>query len=313
MKNLGSKMKTSTIQQKRTPQGRRESQQNNRKRSHSDYKRKSNQENSVKQQKTNPQKNVTSPLKESTKENQQKNETIITSKPPQQKPATSSDSNPPTLPTRNSPPPSSDALSLFAEEFSEDELQEAFKEVATMDFPQDLFPPVVKVNSNSASLSETILGAISSDSDSYTPTPIPSTAPVYKPTPLNLKDNKLQHLKDAQKKRIVLNVGGRKFETSVSTLLAKPDGLLAKMIGPKGIKPYSVDNLYTYFLDRNPNYFSYILDYLRNHGTFNIDCLPVDLSSLQLLTLEAKYFDLRHLQLLCEKKSIDIHLRTNAS
>lgn len=237
MKNLGSKMKTSTIQQKRTPQGRRESQQNNRKRSHSDHKRKSNQENSVKQQKTNPQKNVTSPLKESTKENQQKNETIITSKPPQQNPATSSDSNPPTLPTRNSPPPSSDALSLFAEEFSEDELQEAFKEVATMDFPQDLFPPVVKVNSNSASLSETILGAISSNSDSYTPTPIPSTAPVYKPTPLNL----------------------------------------------------------------------------RNHGTFNIDCLPVDLSSLQLLTLEAKYFDLRHLQLLCEKKSIDIHLRTNAS
>lgn len=194
------------------------------------------------QQKTNPQKNVTSPLKESTKENQQKNETIITSKPPQHKPATSSESIPPTLPTRNSPQPSSDGLSLFAEEFSEDELQEAFKEVATMGFPKDLFPPVVKINSNSASLSEAILGAISPDSDSYTPTPIPSTAPVYKPTPLNLKDNKLQHLKDAQKKRTVLN-GGRKFETSVSTLLAKPDGLLAKMIGPKGIKPYSVDNL----------------------------------------------------------------------
>lgn len=138
-------------------------------------------------------------------------------------------------------------------------MQEAFKEVATMGFPKDLFPPVVKVNSNSASLSEAILGAISPDSDSYTPTPIPSTAPVLKPTPLNLKDNKLQHLKDAQKKRTVMN-GGRKFETSVSTLLAKPDGLLAKMIGPKGIKPYSVDNLYTYFLDRNPNYFSYVLD-----------------------------------------------------
>lgn len=193
-------------------------------------------------------------------------------------------------------------------------MQEAFKEVATLDFPKDLFPPVVKVNSNSSSQSEAILGAISSDSDaSYTPTPIPSTAPVYNPTPLNLKDNKLQLLKDAQKKRIVLNVGGRKFETSVSTLLAKPDGLLAKMIGPKGIKPYSVDNLYTYFLDRNPTYFSYILDYLRNHGTFNIDCLPADLSTLQLLTLEARFFDLRHLQLLCEKKTIDIHLRTNAN
>lgn len=32
---------------------------------------------------------------------------------------------------------------------------------------------------------------------SYTPTPIPATAHVYNPTPLDLKDNKLQQLKDA--------------------------------------------------------------------------------------------------------------------
>lgn len=117
-------MKISTVQQKRTPQGRREFQQNNQKRSHTDHKRKQNQENPVKQQKTNQQTNITSPLKESTKENQQKIETVVTSKLPQHKAATSksADSIPPTLPTTNSPQPSSYALFLFAEEFSEDEL-----------------------------------------------------------------------------------------------------------------------------------------------------------------------------------------------
>lgn len=48
-------------------------------------------------------KNITSPLKESTKKNKQKIETVITSKPQQNKPATSKspDSVPPTLPTTN--------------------------------------------------------------------------------------------------------------------------------------------------------------------------------------------------------------------
>lgn len=62
------------------------------------------------------------------------------------------------------------------------------------------FPPVVKVNSNSSSQSEAVLGAISSNSDaSYNPTPLP--APVYNPTPLSLKDNNLQQLKDAKKRK----------------------------------------------------------------------------------------------------------------
>lgn len=110
-----------------------------------------------------------------------------------------------------------DALLLFAEEFSEDKLQEAFKEAATLDFPTNLFSPVVKGNSPPSS--EAILGAVSSDLDaSYFPTQIPATSSVYNSTPLNLKDNKLQQLKDAQKKRIILNVGGRKFETPFSNI-----------------------------------------------------------------------------------------------
>lgn len=110
-------MKIFATQQKRTPQGRRKSQQNNRERSYSDHKRKQNQEIPVKQQKTNQQNNITSPLKESTKEKKQKVETVITSKPQQNKPATSksSDSVSLTFPTTNSLQPCSGVLFLFAE------------------------------------------------------------------------------------------------------------------------------------------------------------------------------------------------------
>lgn len=66
-------------------------------------------------------------------------------------------------------------------------------------FQNNSFSPVVEVNLHSSSQSETVLGTISSNSDaSYNPTPLP--APVHNPTPLNLKHNKLQQLKDAQKK-----------------------------------------------------------------------------------------------------------------
>lgn len=56
------------------------------------------------------------------------------------------------------------------------------------------------------------------------------------------------------------------------------------MIGPQGTEPYSVDNPYTYFLNRNLTYITD--DYLRNHETFIIDCLPTNLSTLQLLILK---------------------------
>jgi hypothetical protein len=49
-------------------------------------------------------------------------------------------------------------------------------------------------------------------------------------------DNKLKNIAEALKERLILNVGRRKFETSVPTLLSVPS-LLARMIDPYGIKP----------------------------------------------------------------------------
>lgn len=100
--------------------------------------------------------------------------------------------------------------------------------------------------------------------------------------------------------------GGMKSETVVSTLEAKPQSVLVKMIPPGGVKPYSVDNVYTYFLNRNPHNFKNILDYLRKGGDLSLDALPLDHKNLCEIFMEAKFNELRHLELICEKKIIEI-------
>lgn len=106
MKTLSSRMKISTVKQKRTPRQRRKS--------HSDHKRKQNQENPLKYQKTT-KKNITPPLKEYTNKYKPKPETVTPSKPAKNKAAIPkpSDSVPATLPTKHSPQPSSDVLPFF--------------------------------------------------------------------------------------------------------------------------------------------------------------------------------------------------------
>jgi len=62
---------------------------------------------------------------------------------------------------------------------------------------------------------------------------------------------------------VKLNVGGKLFQTTLTTLLSSPDSLLAKMFDPEsGLEPaYSENGVF--FLDSNPKYFSVILDWLR--------------------------------------------------
>lgn len=91
---------------------------------------------------------------------------------------------------------------------------------------------------------------------------------------------KLKKINESQNKRIILNVGGRKSETTVSTLKAKPQSVLVKLISPWGVKPYSVDNVYTYFLNKNLHNFNNILDYLRKGGNLPLDALPLDQKNL---------------------------------
>ncbi|CAG9135552.1 unnamed protein product [Plutella xylostella] len=74
---------------------------------------------------------------------------------------------------------------------------------------------------------------------------------------------------------ITLNVGGKHFTTSRSTLQAKePLSMLARMFtnDDKGylMNPSVVDNTGAYLIDRSPQYFEPILNYLR-HGVVILD------------------------------------------
>jgi hypothetical protein len=73
----------------------------------------------------------------------------------------------------------------------------------------------------------------------------------YEPTPKHILQ--LKTMADCQKSRIILIVGGSRFETCVPTLQSDPSSILSYMVLKESpMKPYSVDNIYTYFLDRDP-------------------------------------------------------------
>lgn len=61
---------------------------------------------------------------------------------------------------------------------------------------------------------------------------------------------------------IILNVGGKLFTTSLSTLRSKNDTFFDKMFRKGANTTISADG--TYFIDRDPSTFGYVLDYLRS-------------------------------------------------
>ena len=81
------------------------------------------------------------------------------------------------------------------------------------------------------------------------------------------------HVRDAD--WITLNVGGRYFTTTQSTLTTKePSSMLARMFGADDIRgsvwQSSVDSSGAFLIDRSPKYFEPILNYLR-HGELVLD------------------------------------------
>ena len=123
------------------------------------------------------------------------------------------------------------------------------------------------------------------------------TQQISKQTNVNKYADQLTEMAEQQQKRLILNIGGRKFETSAVTMSKFKDSLLAEMVQKKSpLQPYSVKNIYTYFIDRNPTPFVFILEYLRN-GDLALDALmPTETNFLRTLLLEARYYRLRALQ-----------------
>mmetsp|Transcript_5803 Transcript_5803/g.8121 ORF Transcript_5803/g.8121 Transcript_5803/m.8121 type:complete len:269 (-) Transcript_5803:26-832(-) len=84
----------------------------------------------------------------------------------------------------------------------------------------------------------------------------------------NNANNSNDHLKSSNQglspqQRVVLNVGGRKFETYVSTLLKYPNSLLGAMFHERNAHLLKPDFNGEYFFDRSPVAFESILNFYR--------------------------------------------------
>lgn len=89
---------------------------------------------------------------------------------------------------------------------------------------------------------------------------------------------------------IRLDVGGRLFKTTRATLVSDPDSMLAKMFDPDSgwMAPAKQDGeTGTTFIDRNPDAFEVILDFLRTREVFDWPGV-----SSERVRCEAKYFGL---------------------
>ncbi|KAL1237691.1 BTB/POZ domain-containing protein [Trichinella spiralis] len=85
-----------------------------------------------------------------------------------------------------------------------------------------------------------------------------------------------------------LNVGGRTFLTTRQTINRFPDSFLSSLC--EGLLPSDMDSENAYLIDRNPDYFTPVLDYLR-HGKLIIRVLE-----------EAEFYNLPGLIQLCKER-----------
>ena len=116
-----------------------------------------------------------------------------------------------------------------------------------------------------------------------------------------------------------LNVGGRLFVTTRKTLCFEEDSMLKKMFQqsdpvddeengsrPRFAPPPKIDG--AVFLDRDPDAFSSVLDYLRNCNG-NLTQFDPPRESLSSLKMEADFFQLTGLTKFCEEMEAAMQTR----
>lgn len=92
--------------------------------------------------------------------------------------------------------------------------------------------------------------------------------------------------------RVDINVGGYTYSTNLSTLQSVNGSRLAEWFSGLPSPALKCDNKQQYFIDRNGEIFSYILDYLRDPTSA---ILPQTASELDRLRIEAEYYRLPNL------------------
>ena len=101
---------------------------------------------------------------------------------------------------------------------------------------------------------------------------------------------KVDSFNRAQGQKVVLNVGGTRFECSRESLVKDPKSLFAELFREESAVKPSLGN--QYFFDRDPTHFRIILNYLRNGCKIDIRTLPKDVRYLDELFYEAEYYNL---------------------
>ena len=116
----------------------------------------------------------------------------------------------------------------------------------------------------------------------------------------NEEEEKLEYLRRIQENRVVLNVGGLRFETSRLTLSKDPNSLLAKLF-TKGSTIVPHGN--SVFLDRDASHFRIILNYLRyDCQVENPATLSREKKYLLELKTECRYYQLHGLRKIVSKR-----------
>ncbi len=114
----------------------------------------------------------------------------------------------------------------------------------------------------------------------------------------NAIEKKMEENSAKAKTKIKLDIGGKKFTTSKSSLLRFHNSYFYAMISSGKWEPDEDGNYIVpiwsdlsgeYFIDRNPKYFDHILDYLRT-GEFSTEGL--DETALKKLKADFDYFQI---------------------
>lgn len=104
--------------------------------------------------------------------------------------------------------------------------------------------------------------------------------------------DEMAKLNKIQNQMIVLNVGGKKFTTSLQTITAEPGSMLGIMFSGHHIIKKQADG--SIFIDRDGTHFDIILNYLRGNITSK-EHLPDDRNTLSQLSCEVQYYKLKGL------------------
>ena len=105
----------------------------------------------------------------------------------------------------------------------------------------------------------------------------------------------MQDVHKFQSSQIKLDVGGKRFTTSLSTLTREQDSMLAVMFN--GRHELTSNSKGAYFIDRDGTHFRYVLNFLRDGEV----CLPSDHGVLVELLREADYYQLSRLSKAIER------------